>query len=110
MPSVTQPEIRWLEDEPLAEWSEWHGGDRMTNVRPSSPFIASDSWLYSYDPATSPFLRVLTERTNYTKIRRATRWERVVVFRVRRWRRWRRALALRIDPTIRYDLESLDEW
>lgn len=98
-----EPTVVWLEDDPLAEWSE-HQGDRWTNV-PGQPLYFHAGSIFSYDPATSPMLRMLG--SNYTSIerRKPTRRERIGDWIQRR----RRALALLVDPTIEDDLES-DLW
>lgn len=101
-------EVKWLEDDPIAEWAE-HQGDRWTNV-PGQPLYFRAGSIFSYDPAESPILRILA--SNYTSIerRKPTRRERIGD-----WiQRGRRRIALLVDPTLEEELEDIawedDRW
>lgn len=97
---MERPETLWLEDEPLSEWEPV--GDRWTNVRDGRKRILFGAHLFAYDPATSPMLRVLAERSTSVTImrRRMTLRERL------RW--WQHRLAVWIDP-YSYDPDDYDD-
>ena len=96
-------EIRWLEDDPITEWEPLHL-ERMTNARGSLNPDQLVIDMFPFQPTTLP--SIIVTKSNFTQIRRSTRFERIG-FAIQRWRR---ALALRVDPSLVDELEGEDLW